>query len=193
MREIGQRIKEEQNLTGADIFWLVSVVRMILRAFVWNEGLPMRAMAESLGILPTTLYKKLRLVVKALMLIRRGVESVDGLVDCVRDLQDQLGRAEQAYATAQMEVQRLTKALAEAQARIAALQGEVKELQKQWKMAKECLIVVLKMEGRCTVRSIVAVLRHGLGIHVSVGYVQGIIAQAGVPRTIIPHGSYAHE
>ena len=89
----------------------------------------------------------------------------------------------------------MTEALAEAQARIAAPQGEVKELQKQWKMAKERLIVVLKLEGRCTVRSIVAVLEHGLGIRVSVGYVQGIITQAGVrsPRAAKAVGSDSFE
>ena len=98
----------------------------------------------------------------------------------VRELQEQLTQVEQAHATARAEVQRLTRALAEARARAVALQGDVRELQAQWKMAKERLIVVLKLEGRCTVRSIVAVLEHGLGIHVSVGYVQGIITQAGV-------------
>jgi DNA-binding phage protein len=179
MREIGQRIQDEQNLNAANIAWLVNIARMILRAFTWGEGLPMRTIAEDLGISPTTLYKTLRLAVKALMLICRGVESVDGLLDRVQELQDQLARVEQAYATAQGEIQHLRGALAEAQARIAALQGEVKALQEQWKVAKERLIVVLKLEGRCTVRSIVAVLEHGLGIHVSVGYVQGIIAQAG--------------
>ncbi len=36
--------------------------------------------------------------------------------------------------------------------------------------------MVLKLSGRCTVRK---VLEYGFGVHVSVGYVQGIIAQAG--------------
>jgi transposase-like protein len=151
---------------------------MILRAFIWDEELPMRTIAESLGISPTTLYKTLRLAVKALMLIRQGVESVDGLVDRIRELQEQLIRVEQARATAQIEVQRLTKALVETRARIVALEDKVRDLQEQWKIAQDRLIVVLKMEGRCTVRSIVAVLEYGLGIHVSVGYVQGIITQA---------------
>ena len=175
MRDIGQRIRDEQNLTDKDIEWLVGVARMILRAFVWDEGLPMRSIAESLGISPTALYKTLRLAVKALMLIRQGVESVDGLVDRIRELQEQLIRVERACATAQAEVQRLTKALVETRARIVALEEKVRDLQEQWKIAQDRLIVVLKMEGRCTVRSIVAVLEHGLGIHVSVGYVQGMI------------------
>lgn len=42
------------------------------------------------------------------------------------------------------------------------------------------LIVVLKMTGRCTVRSIVGVLEYVPGLHVSVGYVQGILAQASL-------------
>jgi hypothetical protein len=41
------------------------------------------------------------------------------------------------------------------------------------------LIVVLKMSGRCTVRSIVEVMAYGLGVCVSVGYVQGVITEAG--------------
>ena len=50
---------------------------------------------------------------------------------------------------------------------------------RQWKLGTDRLIVVLKMSGRCTVRSIVEVLEYGLGISVSVGYVQNIITQAG--------------
>ena len=179
MREIGRRLKAEQNLTSDDIAWLVAIAKAILRAFVWDEGQPMRTLADALGISPTTLYTTLRLAVQALMLIRRGKQSVEELVGRTRELQDRLAQVGQAYATAQAEVQRLTKALAEAQAQVTTLQGEVKQLQAQWAMTLERLIVVLKMSGRCTVRSIVEVLEYGLGIHVSVGYVQGIIAQAG--------------
>ena len=50
---------------------------------------------------------------------------------------------------------------------------------RQWKLGTDRLIVVLKMSGRCTVRSIVEVLEYGLGLSVSVGYVQKIITQAG--------------
>jgi hypothetical protein len=55
------------------------------------------------------------------------------------------------------------------------------EAEAQWGVMQDRLIVVLKMSGRCTVRSIVAVLhaKRGSGLHVSVGYVQGVIAQAG--------------
>jgi hypothetical protein len=179
MREIGGRLKAEQNLSGDDIAWLVMIAKAILRAFVWDEGEPMRDLAEALGISPQTLYTKLRLVVKILVMIRRSKQSVDTLVDRVRELQNRLAQVERAYATAQAEVQCLTKALARVQIQVEALQAEVKQLREQWRVAKERLIVVLKMEGRCTVRSIVAVLAHGLGMPVSVGYVQGIIAQAG--------------
>ena len=179
MREIGRRIQDEQELTKEDVEWLISIAHMILRAFVWDEGRPMRSIAERLGVSPTTLYKTLRLAVQALMVVRRGGETVAGLGERVRALQERLAHVEQAYATAQAEVQTLMDALAVAQARVAALQDTVKDLHAQWQIGLERLIVVLKLEGRCTVRSIVAVLAHGWGIRVSVGYVHGIITQAG--------------
>jgi hypothetical protein len=70
--------------------------------------------------------------------------------------------------------------LTEAQARVSPLQTEVVRLQAEWTVMQDRLIVVLKLSGRCTVRSIVEVLEYGLQIHVSVGYVQGVIAQAGL-------------
>ena len=179
MREIGRRIKAEQGLTSEDIAWLVGIAKAILRAFVWDEGQPMRNTAEELEISPQTLYTKLRQAIQALMLVRRSKQSVEALTDRVQKLQGQLRRVEQAYAAVRSEVQGLTKALAEAQTRVVVLQAEAKQLREQWTMTKDRLIVVLKMEGRCTVRSIVAVFEHGLGIHVSIGYVQGIIARAG--------------
>lgn len=179
MREIGCRLQVEQDLTSDDIAWLVAIAKAILRAFVLDEGQPMRTLAATLGISPQTLYTTLRLAVQALMLVRRGKRSLEVLTAQVRELQDRLARVEQAYATAQAEVQRLTKALTEAQAQVVTLQAEVMRLQAQWTASLERLIVVLKLSGRCTVRGIVEVLEYGLGVHVSVGYVQGIIAQAG--------------
>jgi len=179
MREIGRRLKAEQNLTSEDIAWLGGIAKAILRTFVWDEGQPMRALADVLGVSSTTLYTTLRLAVQALMLVRRGKKSVEMLADCVRELQDRLAQVERAYAIAQAEVQRLTKALAEVQAQMVILQDEVRQLQEQWTVSLERLIAVLKVSGRCTVRSIVKVLEYGFGVHVAVGYVQGIIARAG--------------
>jgi len=179
MREIGRVLQDEQNLTPADITWLVGIAQAILRAFVWDEGQPMRALADELSLSPQTLYTKLRQAVQALMRVRRGKQAVKTLLDRVQELQGQLAQGEQAYAIVRAEVQGLTKVLAEAQVQVVALQAEAKHLREQWTMAKDRLIVVLKMEGRCTVRGIVAVFEQGLGVSVSVGYVQGIIAQAG--------------
>ncbi len=179
MREIGQTLKIEQNLTSADIVWLVGIAKAILRVFVWDEGEAMRTLASDLGISPQTLYTKMRQVVQVLMLVRRGKQSVEKLMDQIRELQDRLAQLEQTYADAQSEVKRLTKALVEAQIQIVALQAQVTHLQEQCTVTKDRLIAVLKLSGRCTVRSIVEVLEYGLGIHVSVGYVQGIISQAG--------------
>ena len=118
MRAIGHHLQAEQNLTPGDIAWLVVIAKAILRAFVWDEGEPMRRLAARLGVSPDTLYRTLRLAVQALMLIRRGKKSVEALAAQVRELQDRLAQVEQTYATAQAEVQRLTKALAEAQAQV---------------------------------------------------------------------------
>ena len=179
MREIGCRLQVEQDLTSDDIAWLVAIAKAVLRAFVWDGGQPMRTLAATLGISPQTLYTTLRLAVQALMLVRRGKKSVEMLTVNVRELQDRLARVEQAYATAQAEVQRLTKALAEARTMVATLQAQVNRLQTQWTVTQDRLVVVLKLSGRCTVRSIVEVLEYGFGVHVSVGYVQGIITKAG--------------
>ncbi len=59
MREIGRRLKAEQNLTNEDIAWLVGIAHAMLRAFVWDEGQPMRTLANDLGI-----STKMRQVVK---------------------------------------------------------------------------------------------------------------------------------
>jgi hypothetical protein len=179
MREIGRRLQAEQNLTADDVTWLVGIAKAILRAFVWGEGQPMRALANALGVSPMTLYATLRLAVEALMLIRRGQRSLEALLGRVQELQERMAQVEQAYIVAQAEVRRLTKALTDARAQVAVWQAEVTRLQAQWTVTKERLIVVLKMSGRCTVRSIVEVLAYGLGLHVSVGYVQQVIAEAG--------------
>ena len=97
MREIGRRLKAKQNLTSDDIAWLVAIAKAVLRAFVWDEGQPMRTLADALGISPTTLYTTLRLAVQALMLVRRGKRSVEGLVGRARELQDRLAQVGQAY------------------------------------------------------------------------------------------------
>jgi transposase len=179
MREIGHILKAEQSLTSTDIAWLVGIAQAILRAFVWDGGQPMRTLADELEISPQTLYTKVRQAAHALMLVRRGKQSVETLVDRVRALQNRLAQVEQAYATAQAKVQRLTRALAEVQAQVVTLQDEVRQLQEQWTVSLDRLITVLKLSGRCTVRSIVEVLEYGLGVSISVGYVQGIVAQAG--------------
>ncbi len=87
------------------------------------------------------------------MLVRRGKQSVKKLMDHVRELQDRLAQLEQTYAVAQSEGKRLTKALVEAQMQVVALQTQVTRLQEQWTVTKDRLIAVLKLSGRCTVRT----------------------------------------
>jgi len=180
MREIGRHLEAEQNLTCDDVAWLVAIAQAILRAFVWDAGQPMRTLAVSLGISPQTLYTTLRLAVQALMLVRRSKQSIAVLVTQIGAGQDRLVKLERAYAIAQAEIDRLARSLAETQAQVGMLQAEVRRGQEQWVASLDRLIVVLKLSGRCTVRSIVEVLGYGLGVQVSVGYVQGVITQAGL-------------
>jgi hypothetical protein len=182
MREIGRTLTAEQNLADEDITWLIAMAQAVLRAFAWTEGLPMRSLAATLGISPQTLYTTLRVVVQAMMWVRQGQTAVGTLANRLQAVQARLASAEHAATAAQAEVQRLTRVLAEAQAQVGALQGEVARLQVQWGVMQDRLIVVLtrSVSGRCTVRSIVEVLEYGLGVHVSVGYVQGVIAQASL-------------
>lgn len=175
MREIGRTLKTEQNLTAGEVAWLIVVAKAILRAFSWGEGEPMRDLADDLDVSPTTFYRLLRLAVQALVLVCRRKQSVERMVDCGRELQGRLTQVKAAYEKAQTEVERLTEKLIESQAQAKGLQSERAQL----KVSLNRLIVVLKMSGRCTVRSIVEVFEYGFGVHVSVGYVQGIIAQAG--------------
>ena len=180
MREIGRTLIAEQNLTGEDITWLIAMAHAVLRAFAWTEGQPMRSLAATLGLSPQTLYTTLRLVVQAMMWVRRGQTSVGRLGRRLQDVQARLAAVEQALTLAQAEVQHLTHVLVDAQAQVSALQEHVTQLQAQWAVMQDRLIVVLKMSGRCTVRSIVEVLEYGLGVQVSVGYVQGVITQASL-------------
>lgn len=162
-------------MSDEDIAWLVAIAQAILRAFCWDEGQPMRHLAARLKISPQTLYNTLRLVVAAMMWVRRKKESVWMVVERV----ERLAHVEQSYTSLQDEEQCLRQALKDAREKRDALQDEVQRLRELWSTSLKRLIVVLKMEGRCTVRSIVGVLHYGLGIDVSVGYVQGIIAEAG--------------
>ena len=175
MREIGYHIEAEQGMSDEDITWLIAMAQAILRAFCWSEGQPMRHLAASLKISPQTLYTTLRLVVAAMMWVRRKKEPIGMLAERV----GRLAHIEQSYTVVQVEEQRLRQALMDVQEKKDALQDEVGRLRDLWSASLKRLIVVLKMEGRCTVRSIVGVLHYGLGVDVSVGYVQGIIAEAG--------------
>ncbi|OIO98787.1 MAG: hypothetical protein AUK03_00815 [Anaerolineae bacterium CG2_30_64_16] len=72
-----------------------------MRAFVWDEGQPVRTLADTLGVSPTTFYAMLRLAIRALMWVHRRKESVEALNDRLGDVQERLARVEQAYAVAQ--------------------------------------------------------------------------------------------
>lgn len=170
-------MQAELDLTDEDIIWLITMAQAVLRAFTWTEGQPIRTLSATLGISPTTFYTTLRLVVAAMMCVRRGQKNLDGLVE---QLQKRIVELEQSLAKAQSKIERLSQTLAEVQAMVSTLQAEVVGLKEQWKINIDRLIVVLKLEGHCTVRDIVAVLSFGLAVNRSVGYVQNVITQAGL-------------
>ena len=170
----------EQNLTDADIIWLVAIAQAVLRAFTWTEGQPIRTLTATLDISPTTFYVTLRLVVVALMWVRRGKKNLDSLVEQLQMLQQRIAELERAQAVAQSKIESLNQSLAEAQTLVSNLQAKIVVLKEQWKIKVERLIVVLKLSGHCTVGDIVEVLSFGLEVKRSVGYVQNTIAQAGL-------------
>jgi len=153
MREIGRHIQAEQNLSEGEVTWLIMMAQAVLRAFSWEDGQPMRCLADRLGISPQTLYTTLRWVVQAMVWVYRHKAAIETLVVRAKALQSRLAQVEQTWAMAQAEVQRMGQALAEAQARIEALQTEVNRLQAQGRVNLDRLMAVLKMSGQCSGRS----------------------------------------
>lgn len=178
--EIGRQMQIEQNLTDADIIWLVAIAQAIVRAFTWTEGQPIRTLTAILDISPTTFYARLRQAVAALMCVRRGKKKLDSLVEPLQMVQQRLAELEQALAVAHSKAESLTQSLAEAWAMVSNLQAEIAVLKEQWQVTVDRLIVVLKLSGHCTVGDIVEVLSFGLAVKRSRGYVQNVIAQAGL-------------
>jgi len=179
MRDIGKKIQSEQHISHDEITWLIVIAQAILRTFVWDQGRPIRELAGRLDMSPTTFYRVLRLAIEAVVWVRRANCSVEAFVLRVGALEARLAQATHVCLMAQRNVCTLSSALENARGTISVLQREVTRLTAQWTVMQDRLIVVLKMSGRCTVRSIVEVLDAGLGCEVSVGYVQGVIARAG--------------
>jgi hypothetical protein len=149
-------------LSAADIVWLTTIAQAILRAFIWSEGQPMRTLATTLGVSPQTWYTALRGAVQALLWVQRHKTTVATLVSQLHAVQSRVVELEQTARRLQAEVHRLTAALAAAQSQLSALQAEVTRLPGAWTVMQDRLIVVLKLSGRCTVRSIVEVLEYGV-------------------------------
>ncbi len=101
MREIGQRLQEEQKLTADEISWLVIIAQAILRAFTRDEGKPMRSLAAQLNSSPTTFYKTVRLAVQVLMWLYRRKQSVTNLVEQLQKMTERLAQADEAKEIAQ--------------------------------------------------------------------------------------------
>lgn len=179
MRDIGRKIRSEQNLSTAEINWLVIIANAILRAFTLSDGRPMRHLSDELDVSPTTFYKVLRLSIEALTWIYRTKKSIQSLMIDLKQQADQIHTLKQSLSNSKKQVNSLTSKLFELNAQVSMQESEINRLNEQWKLGTDRLIVVLKMSGRCTVRSIVEVLEYGLGLSVSVGYVQKIITQAG--------------
>ena len=179
MREIGRRIQDEQKLSVDEISWLVIIASALLRAFTLSNGRPIRQLSDELSVSPTTFYKLLRLSVEALIWVYRTKKSIQSLIAELINMRSNLKSLKQSLSRSKKQIDNLTAKLFGLYAQISVQEAEIKHLNEQWKVGTDRLIVVLKMSGRCTVRSIVEVLDYSLGISVSVGYVQNIINQAG--------------
>ena len=123
--QIGRQIQIEQNLTDEDIIWLVAMAQAVLRAFTWTEGQPIRILTVTLDISPTTFYATLRLVVVAMMWVRRGKRNLDNLVEQLQVVQKRVAELEQALAVAHSKTESLNQSLAEAQTLVSNLQAEI--------------------------------------------------------------------
>ena len=178
MSEIGRRITREQEITASEINWLISICQAILRAFDRQQGQPMRHVATQMAISPTTLYKHLRWATEALLWVVRTKTSLQNLIKQVDSLKQEVSRLSNDQLANKRQVDSLTEKLFVLNGRVSAQEAEIKSLRSQWQLNQDRLIVVLKMSGRCTIRSIVEVLHYGLGVKVSVGYVQGVITKA---------------
>ncbi len=179
MRQIGQKITEEQNLMGPQIHFLIMISHAILYAFAKNQEYTMRELAGELKMAPMTLYRYLRLVVEAIILVHRTKKSIEGVISQMQEIKTRLSQTEKALEGAKSEIDKLTAKLFQFKGEIKGLEAEIIRLKEQWKMSIRRLILVLKMSGRCTVRSIVEILDEGLNVQYSVGYVQGVIQEAG--------------
>jgi hypothetical protein len=184
-RRIGQNITAELALQPEEIFWLVGIALAILRAFTPDQGKPMKTIAADLEIARQTLYTTLRWIVSALIWLRRNNMTLARLLVQMGQLKTQLAGIQRACTALQAEVVKLSKTLAAAQTLVTNLQAEAADLKAGWTVAKDRLIVVLKMSGRCSVRSIVEVMEYGLGVHISIGYVQNVLSLAGQRAGVI--------
>ncbi len=68
--------------------------------------------------------------------------------------------------------------LSNRQEQLQRLEAQIEQQQRQKQTELERLIVVLRLSGRCTIRSIMEVLQEGLGVKVSEGHIYYILAQA---------------
>ena len=128
MRDIGRKIRSEQNLSTAEISWLVIIANAILRAFTLSDGRPMRHLSDELDVSPTTFYKVLRLSIEALTWIYRTKKSIQSLMIDLKQQADQIHTLKQSLSNSKKQVNSLTSKLFELNAQVSMQESEINRL-----------------------------------------------------------------
>jgi hypothetical protein len=175
---IGERIQQEQQLSTGAIQWIVCIAAAILRAFEGEKSKNMSTIAQTMGVSRTTLYHHLRLAVEALNWVYQSKQQLNHLHSQLHQYQHQYWEVQHQVKQAGQTIQEYWLLLCNGQEQLQRLEALLEQQQDQKRIELKRLIVVLRLSGRCTIRSIMEVLQEGLGLKVSEGYVYNILSQA---------------
>jgi AcrR family transcriptional regulator len=156
----------------------------IVRAFGSEPSQSMTQLAHQAGVSRPTLYHHLRLAIEALHWVYQTKQRLSHLLSQVSHYQHQLLEAQCQARQAEQTIQQYWRRLVKAKAQWQSLTDEITQMRCQQQLNVERLIVVLRLSGRCSIGSIMAVLHEGLGVKVSHGYVCTIVGQARRQATV---------
>lgn len=131
-----------------------------------------------MGVSRPTLYHHLRLAVEALNWVYQSKQQLNHLHSQVQRYQHQCWEVQHQAKQARQTIQEYWLLLNNLKEQVQRLEALLEQQQGQKQAELERLIVVLRLSGRCTIRSIMEVLQEGLGVKVSEGYIYKILAQA---------------
>ena len=138
----------------------------------------MSGIAQTMEVSRTTLSYHLRLAVEALNWVYQSKQQLNHLHSQLHWYQHQYLSVQHQAKQARQTIQEYWLLLSNSQEQVQRLEAEIGQQQGQKQVELERLIVVLRLSGRCTIRSIMEVLQEGLGVKASEGYIYKILAQA---------------